>query len=156
VRSIHAARTNPAADLDFRIVRAMVVSVDPDGRVTVDCHAVLSLDVLLAGSRHPTLVPGDEVLVWLGADDASGVILGRIGRMNGVDPAATEAETRPAVGGTDTPAALMLEATDELTLRVGDGSITIRKDGRILIRGTDLVSHARRLNRIKGGAVSIN
>ena len=40
--------------------------------------------------------------------------------------------------------------------RVGDGSIEIRADGKILIKGTDLVSHAKRMNRIKGGAVSIN
>jgi hypothetical protein len=51
---------------------------------------------------------------------------------------------------------LVLEATREMTLRVGDGSITIRKDGKILIKGTDLVSHAKRMNRVKGGAVSIN
>jgi len=41
-------------------------------------------------------------------------------------------------------------------LRVGDGSITIREDGKVLIKGKDLVSHAQRMNRIKGGAVSIN
>jgi len=43
-----------------------------------------------------------------------------------------------------------------MTLRVGNGSITIRGDGKILIKGSDLVSHAQRTNRIRGGAVSIN
>ncbi len=51
---------------------------------------------------------------------------------------------------------LVLEAKHSLTLRVGEGSITIREDGKILIKGKDLVSHAQRLNRIKGGAVQIN
>ena len=54
------------------------------------------------------------------------------------------------------PEELLLEAKHSLTLRVGDGSITIREDGKILIKGKDLVSHATRLNRIKGGAVQIN
>ena len=54
------------------------------------------------------------------------------------------------------PDTLLLEAQRELTLRVGDGSITLRADGKVLIKGKDLVSHAQRLNRIKGGAVSIN
>ena len=48
------------------------------------------------------------------------------------------------------------EAKHQLTLRVGEGTISIREDGKILIKGTDLVSHAQRMNRIKGGAVSIN
>jgi hypothetical protein len=54
------------------------------------------------------------------------------------------------------PDAIVLEAKNGLTLRVGDGSITIRADGKILIKGKDLVSHAQNVNRIKGGAVSIN
>ena len=54
------------------------------------------------------------------------------------------------------PEVLVLEAKSSITLRVGEGSITIREDGKILIKGKDLVSHAQRMNRIKGGAVSIN
>ena len=54
------------------------------------------------------------------------------------------------------PDELVLEAKHTLTLRVGDGSITIREDGKILIKGKDLVSHAARTNRIKGGSVQIN
>jgi len=57
---------------------------------------------------------------------------------------------------TDTPDTLLLEAKESLTLRVGDGSITIRADGKILIKGKELVSHAEKMNRIKGGAVAIN
>ena len=51
---------------------------------------------------------------------------------------------------------MVLEAKRRLTLKCGDGSITIREDGKILIKGKDLVSHATRMNRIKGGAVQIN
>jgi hypothetical protein len=54
------------------------------------------------------------------------------------------------------PDDLVLEAKETVTLRCGDGSITIRADGKILIKGKDLVSHAQRANRIKGGSVSIN
>jgi len=80
------------------------------------------------------------------------VILGRIGPSH-----AAPGETRTGSATHDeTPAELVLEAKHSLTLRVGDGSITIREDGKILIKGKDLVSHAQRLNRIKGGAVQIN
>ena len=95
------------------------------------------------------LAPDDVVLVWVPSDDVDyGVILGRIGP--------THSPTQSEHGHDDTPDELILEAKHSLTLRVGAGSITIREDGKILIKGKDLVSHAQRLNRIKGGAVQIN
>ena len=93
------------------------------------------------GPSRLLLAPKDRVLVWQ-ADPRvpRGVVLGRIGLSH----------------APDAPDELVLEATKSLTLRVGDGSITIRGDGRILIKGKDLVSHAQRTNRIRGGAVAIN
>jgi hypothetical protein len=96
-----------------------------------------------------TLVRGDQVLAWVPEDQSGvGVILGRIGPSHA--PAASEGTDA------DVPDELVIEAKQQLTLRVGDGSITLRADGKIQIKGKDLVSHAQRLNRIKGGAVSIN
>jgi len=107
---------------------------------TIDC------DVLHASSAPPGLVPGDVVLVWRPAPGERGVLVGRVGPTSAAD----------SIGSGDAPDELVLEAKHSLTLRVGDGSITIREDGKILIKGKDLVSHAKRLNRIKGGAVQIN
>lgn len=47
-------------------------------------------------------------------------------------------------------------ARDEIVLQCGPGSITLRKDGKIVIKGTHLVSRATGSNRIKGGSVNIN
>ena len=44
----------------------------------------------------------------------------------------------------------------EIVLECGEGSITIRKDGKIVIKGTHLLSRAAGVNRIKGGQVNIN
>jgi hypothetical protein len=71
-------------------------------------------------------------------------------------PAAFESADAPSEVDDEIPDTLVLEAKSSLTLRVGDGSITIRADGKILIKGKDLVSYATRVNRIKGGSVSIN
>lgn len=91
---------------------------------------------------------GDRVMVWhSGVREDPGVVIGRVQTL--LQPTRREPGDQP-------PASLTLEATEELTLRVGDGSITIRRDGKILIKGKDLVSHAQRVNRIKGGSVSIN
>ncbi|MEN3332481.1 MAG: hypothetical protein V7641_1846 [Blastocatellia bacterium] len=51
---------------------------------------------------------------------------------------------------------LLLSANKEIALRCGKGSITIQSDGKIIIRGTYLLSRSSGLNKIKGGAVQIN
>ena len=125
--------------------QSYVLRVEPYGTIVVsgerDGDEVLC-ELLETGRVLPlTLAPRDKVLFWQPDGNANrGIVLGRIGLGH----------------ASETPASLLLEASDELTLRVGDGSITIRADGKILIKGKDLVSHAQRTNRIKGGSVAIN
>jgi hypothetical protein len=127
------------------LTRALVVSADADGVVIRAVgHDARTCDPL-GTANLGSLSEGDEVFVWLPAhDEERGVVLGRI--------AVAAARPQP----TEVPDELVIEAGRQLTLRVGEGSITIREDGKILIKGKDLVSHAQRMNRIKGGAVSIN
>jgi hypothetical protein len=49
-----------------------------------------------------------------------------------------------------------IEAEEEVVLKCGAGSITLRKDGKIIIKGTHLLSRSSGPNRIKGGSVNIN
>jgi hypothetical protein len=49
-----------------------------------------------------------------------------------------------------------LEGQDEIVLRCGKSSITMRRNGRVVIRGVQVESRATGRNRIKGGAVLIN
>jgi hypothetical protein len=51
---------------------------------------------------------------------------------------------------------IVLDAKKEILLRCGEGSVTIGKDGKIVIKGTNLLSRAKGVNRIKGAAVNIN
>lgn len=127
--------------------RATVLKVAADGAVVCtrdgeDLEAIVCQVLHTSDGPPPRLAPGDAVLVWLSGDD--GVVLGRIGG------------SRAAAKPKEKPEELVIEAKKGLTLRCGDGSITLRADGKILIKGQDLVSHARRLNRIKGGSVAIN
>jgi hypothetical protein len=111
-------------------------------------HGATSIlcDVLeTADNPADRLREGDEVVVLPSPQrQERGCVLGRIRRRAQV----TSQQL--------TPDTLILEAGKELVLRVGEGSITIRADGKILIKGKDLVSHAKRTNRIKGGSVSLN
>lgn len=51
---------------------------------------------------------------------------------------------------------LVFEADRELVLRCGKASITLTRAGKVLIRGTYLLSRSSGVNRIKGGSVQIN
>lgn len=45
---------------------------------------------------------------------------------------------------------------DEIVLRCGLASITLRRNGRVVIRGTYVETRASGVNRIRGGSVAIN
>ena len=51
---------------------------------------------------------------------------------------------------------LLLTAEKEIVLRCGDASITLTRAGKIIIRGTYVLSRSSGTNRIKGGNVLIN
>jgi hypothetical protein len=132
--------------------RGEVVDVTESGTVLVTLDGedatCLRCDVLVTTeAAAPVMVAGDQVLTWAPPGGTGAVVLGRIGPSRGLTPDALPEEL---------PDTVTLEAKHSLELRVGEGSITIREDGKILIKGKDLVSHAQRMNRIKGGAVSIN
>jgi len=51
---------------------------------------------------------------------------------------------------------VLIDAEEEVSIRCGKGSIILRKDGKIIIKGTDVLSRSAGTNRIKGASVNIN
>lgn len=51
---------------------------------------------------------------------------------------------------------VVLEAAREVVLKCGEASLTLRRDGKVLIRGAYVETHSKGVNRIKGGSVKIN
>lgn len=51
---------------------------------------------------------------------------------------------------------VVLEGKDEIVLQCGRASITLRRNGRVVIRGVDVETRATGSNRIRGGRVAIN
>ncbi len=76
----------------------------------------------------------------------------------------TEADVSNAEPGAKQPLAeavvdgetVRIEARKQIVLKCGKGTITINKNGKIVIRGTNLLSRSSGPNRIKGGSVQIN
>lgn len=157
---VHGGPTNAAEPVNgvngtpapgLPMITARVLGTEFDGTIAVaygDGWALTArCDQLETSTGEPCpLATGDAVLALLpGSVQGRGVIVGRIGK--GRTGSVRKAEA---------PDEVILEAKKGLTLKCGEGSITIREDGKILIKGKDLVSHATRTNRIKGGSVQIN
>jgi hypothetical protein len=51
---------------------------------------------------------------------------------------------------------LILSAEQEIVLRCGQASITLTADGKIVVRGADVLQVSSGLHRIQGSAVEIN
>ena len=127
------------------LARAVVKAVGSDGLIVVsdEAGAEISCELLIVAGLRASFEPGDRVLVWRATADAHGVILGRLGRLDGEAAA-------------DAPAELVLQARKRLIVHCAEGSVELRSDGKVLIKGRDIVSRAQRTNRIKGGSVAIN
>jgi hypothetical protein len=100
------------------------------------------------------LVPehvGRDVLVCRANLQGEAVIVGLL-----VVPDAPGLTDDPAIDLVVKRRRVVLEAKTEVVLRCGEGTITLGADGKVTIRGVDVVSSAQRTQRIRGGAVRIN
>ena len=130
-----------------RVIRADISEINEDGTIRVvpveeDAESFLCDILESAFSRDTRLETGDIVLVLTPSQDTeNGCILGRV------------ASYRPPEKAPDH---LVLEAGEKLTLKCGDASLDLRKDGKLMILGQDVLTRAKRTQRIKGGSVAIN
>jgi hypothetical protein len=94
---------------------------------------------------------GREVLVCRANRGGQAVIIGVL-----QDLAAPPPADDPSIDLLIRRRRVVLSARTEVVLRCGEGSITLSEDGKVTIRGVDVVSSAVRSQRIRGGAVRIN
>jgi hypothetical protein len=151
-------RTSPRPG-DARICLGEIVSWDEQGpivdfagnpgaplraRLTAAANALR-----LAPPPAAALGQWEVVLLIDARPERAPVVLGLLAPL-APEPNAVEVEAR--VDGRR----VELAARDASVLRCGDASITLRRNGRIAIRGVDVETRAAGLNRIKGGRVNIN
>jgi hypothetical protein len=127
------------------VARGTLVGISEAGDLEVQLNdrsgRILTCDVLEAAGGLPLrLGPGDTVLVHEPtAPEERGCVLGKVARYRDSSRRAVE-----------------LVAEDGLTLRCGGASVTLKKTGKILLKGIDIVSHARRKQRLRGGSIQLN
>ncbi len=116
----------------------------PDGEV-LRHTAVATVQVQPADVGHPVM------LMFLRGDLDAPVITGRLAPGRAAPKKITRTKKLQLDGRE-----LTFEADAELTLKCGKASITLQRDGRIVLRGTNLVSRASSVNRIRGGTIQLN
>lgn len=122
--------------------RAEIIEIGPDGRAKVLIPAVLGETPLWAQSLVPIHATSVGKLAAVTMMDDQPLILGLI------QPVLPEVEADGEK--------LVLEARREVTLRCGKASIHLTADGRVTIRGTQVLSRSDGPNRVQGASVQLN
>lgn len=138
---------------------AILVDFEGNPRGPIPARSTVPLDgdtVLAAlGSRQ------GAVLLFERGDPALPLIIGLVQpapaqpMLEVMLPAEEAAEAEPKVATVDGER-VAIEGKDEIVLRCGEASITLRRNGKVIIRGAYVETHAAGTNRIKGGSVRIN
>jgi hypothetical protein len=98
------------------------------------------------------------VVVFEGGDRSKPIVIGFIAPIEAPAPA-VEPEQSPAphiIEADVDGKRVRVTAQDEIVLQCGSASITLRRNGRVVVRGTYVETHSDGTNRIKGGQVQIN
>lgn len=128
------------------------VQLDPGGPAVVARLAVAAtrdrIDLAITQCQQ-------TVVVFEHGDRARPIILGFIETMQPALAAPPE-ETVQIIEADVDGKRVRITAQDEIVLQCGPASVTLRRNGRVLIRGTYIETRSDGTNRIKGGQVQIN
>ncbi|HTE40924.1 MAG TPA: DUF6484 domain-containing protein [Steroidobacteraceae bacterium] len=163
-QSVADARVGPIAGA--RVGR--IVGISAEGLLQVElthplrrCMARLAL--ALDADRLQAAIDSQQpaVLVFENGDDSQPIVIGLIEAtaLATTDIEATvqkSSESDPHIEADVDGRRVRLTAKDEIVMECGQASITLRRNGRVVIRGTHVETHSEGTNRIKGGQVRIN
>jgi hypothetical protein len=95
---------------------------------------------------EPMVVGAEVLLLFENGDPARPLVVGVV----------RPPDAAPGVTAELDGERVVLSAEREIVLRCGEASITLTRAGKVLIRGTYILTRSSGANRIKGAAVEIN
>lgn len=139
-----------------------VVAITNDGAAMVDFPGsptgvvfARSTITMPADSTPETLLGLPVLLMLERGDSALPVIVGIVRHSlipEKTGPAAPDKGLAARVDGHN----VLIHATNEILLECGRSSILLRRDGKVILKGTQIVSRASGRHKIKGATVQIN
>lgn len=135
-----------------------------NGAGPVEARTTLALSA--ASLEHAVATSQGVLLVFENADPALPIVVGLI-QVPDISPLQALLATPRAAATSSEPSharrearldgdRVVLEAKREIVLKCGEATLTLRRDGKILIRGAYVETYSKGVNRIKGGSVKIN
>jgi hypothetical protein len=141
--------------LDNNLLAAMapvtcgtIVGLDPKGYFLVDFAGNETGPVVARSvvKVEPEAIGREAVLTFENKDYQKPIILGIL----------REPDSEPKVQIQADGETLHISAQRELSLQCGKASLTLTKAGKIILRGTYIMSRSSGVNAIRGGSVQIN
>ena len=143
-----------------------IMSAKPAGRVLVDfpgnnrgpVEARTTTSVRARMASKADLVGSEVLLVFEGDDPGLPVIIDTlyslVDEISAATPSTVEMEEpdEVLVDGER----ITFDAKKEIVLRCGEASITLTRAGKVLIRGTYVVSRSSGANKMKGASIALN
>jgi hypothetical protein len=135
-----------------------LLGLDASGAPLVDFPGNQAGRALVAHSSVE-VVPADlgksVMLVFINGDAKQPVVTGILRGGRPAGPGLATGRGRSLAVSIDGDR-LLLSAYQEVSLQCGKASIKLFRDGRVEVRGTELLSRSSSVNRVKGGRVIIN
>jgi Domain of unknown function (DUF6484) len=151
---------------------ALLVDFDGNGEGPLSARSVVALDSraleeAIAARRVAVLLfengdPRLPIIIGLVAPEPGAALLGALLAPAAAAPvpAAPVPASAPAPGSPVEARVdgkrVVLEGQEEVVLKCGEASITLKRDGKLILRGAYVETRAKGVNRIKGGSVKIN
>lgn len=142
------------------VLQGQVTAFNQEGSIAItgrDGNNVNCFIATLHKSEIPEISVSDTVIYTMDGNKEYGFILGVVCRY--IPTTSKEVTVKPPEKLTDAIVdgqRIFFEAQKEIILKCGTGSIIMKKDGKIVIKGTNIITRARNTNKIKGATVTIN
>ena len=142
-----------------------IVQITKEGQALVDYHGNLmgpikARSIIDAVSQHDNRCMGSipVLLVFENGDPTLPIIVGII-RDKLYPPFPSDEVALPMERPHDAildGKKMVFDAKEEIVLQCGKSSVTLRKDGKIVVKGTRIISRSSGTNKIRGANVMIN
>ena len=159
--AVFPVRVPQTAPLSGNAHIATIVSLSPDGTPDVRLDdggpalpARFAVRTTRARIEKAIAVGQQAVVVFEGGDPSKPLIVGFIEPLD--PPRPDGSPGMPVIEADVDGRRVRLTAQDEIVLECGSASVTLRRNGRVVIRGTYVETRSDGTNRIKGGQVQIN
>lgn len=131
------------------VVAGRILNVAPDGATRVTFPGAPPEGFLARSTTRiqETDIGHEVALMFEGGNPSFPIIMGKL-----VSPLASSHRAEATTDGRR----VEFNAEEEIVLRCGESSITLTRAGKVIIRGTYVITRSSGVNRIQGSSVKIN